>query len=390
MIYLEYLFWCSLFILLYNYFLYPVALYFLVRVLGIRQQIDADENHTPPVTFVISAYNEAAVLDEKIANAVALDYPRERMEIIVVSDCSTDRTDEIVRTWEKKDDRVRLLRLNERHGKSRGMNRAVEAAGGEIVVFSDANAMYATDAVRELVKYYHDPRVGYVVGKAQYVEDRENPASQSEGAYWKYELFIKELESEFYSVVGGDGAIYCIRKALFRPLKDEDLSDFVSPLQIIAQDYLGIFNPQAVCYEEAAGNFSKEFRRKVRIVNRSWRAFKENIGRFHLIRHFRFLFELVSHKLIRWYSWLLILLIFVSTVLLSVMDGHWIYDVFLWLELLFVTLAITGLVLDRRGIKLLVFLSIPYYYLIMNLSSMLGIYNNFRGIKYVTWDHVRK
>ncbi|NIU02670.1 MAG: glycosyltransferase, partial [Nitrosopumilaceae archaeon] len=168
------------------------------------------------------------------------------------SDASTDRTDKIVQEHSLKTGRVKLVRQESRFGKSIGLNMAVKQASGDVIIFSDANAMYEKTAIKELVKYFADQEVGYVVGKALYYEDLENAAATNESLYWKYETFIKQLESNFHSVCVGDGAIYAIRKNLYRDLDADDIGDFVNPLIISANGYRGVFNPHAICYENAA------------------------------------------------------------------------------------------------------------------------------------------
>ena len=189
--------------------------------------------------------------------------------------------------------------MPERGGKTLGLNAAVAAATGEIVVFSDANAMYGRDVIRKLVRNFADPAVGAVVGESTYV-DPEVESERSEGLYWRYETAIKRLESEVGSVVGGDGAIYAVRRALYEPMRADALSDFVNPLQVVRGGHRCVYEPAARSYERAADDFGKEFRRKVRIVNRAWRALWRLRGLLNPLRHGLFAWQLLSHKLLRW------------------------------------------------------------------------------------------
>jgi len=382
------IFWGSVGIIIYNYFLYPIILIIARKFTRNRAELTAAD-FTPQVTLIISAFNEDKVIDQKIENSLSLDYPRDRLEVLVVSDASTDKTDEIVRQWEKKDSRVRLLRMPERRGKTAGLNRAVQEAQGELLIFSDANAIYNIKAVKELVKYFQLPEVGYVVGKAVYLEEGASPAGNSEGLYWKYELWLKELESDFHSVVGGDGAIYAIRKELFDPLQDDDINDFVNPLQIIAKGFRGVFNPRAVCYEYAADQFEKEYHRKRRIVNRSWRAFKRYMHLFSWSRHGKFLFLLFSHKVIRWFNWVFLAAIYISTIIINLYTDSPFYRFVLVLELVFITFALIGYGLDKRGKSVPTIFYLPYYYHLINLAALGAFIDDLRGKKYVKWEHVR-
>ncbi len=373
---------------MYNYIFYPLILY-LYQKRHRNRLYPRPWSEWPPVTLIISAFNEAAVMGKKLQNSIELDYPAEKLEILVVSDASTDGTDEIVQRWMEQDERIRLIRMPERRGKTAGLNRAVPQARGEIIIFSDANAMYEKTAVQELVRYFSDARVGYVVGKAVYLEENTSPASFSENIYWKYELWIKQLESDFHSVVGGDGAIYAIRRSLFDPLQADDINDFVNPLQIVAKGYRGIFNPNAVCYEYAASEFMKEYWRKRRIVNRSWRAFKRYVKLFDLQKQWQFLFLLFSHKVIRWFNWVLLIIVYVTTILINLWDDAPLFRIMLILEGLFVIFSVIGFWFDRKKRPIPIVFYLPYYYHLINLAALAGIVDDLRGKKYVKWDHVR-
>ncbi|GAB4368359.1 MAG: glycosyltransferase family 2 protein [Calditrichia bacterium] len=347
------------------------------------------EDHLPSVTLIISAYNEEKVIEKKLENSLKISYPRPLFEILVVSDASTDRTDEIVSRYAQRDERVKLLRLENRSGKSVGLNRAAQVARGDILVFSDANALYEENAVRQLVKYFHDSRVGYVVGNARYLSDSDNPASEHESLYWQYETEIKKLESEFYSICVGDGAIYAIRKSLYQPIDEDDIGDFVHPLIILSKNYLGVFNTAAVCHEDAAGDYQKEFYRKRRIVNRSWRAYKKYVGLFNLRDHKKVLFALFSHKVLKWFNWLLLGLLLISNVVLVVLNPSLFYNLFLLLQVIFIGLALIGWLANSFQLKKLQIIYLPYFFWLMHLAAMWGVIDDWRGKRYTTWNHVR-
>lgn len=387
---LYYIFWISLFLLVYPYLVYPALLRALARWFPAQRRLPEIAGELPGVTFIISAYNEEKVIARKLQNALELDYPADKLDILVISDASSDRTDAIVREWQERHPNLRLLRQNARNGKTAGLNQGVRTAKGEVVVFSDANAMYRKDALRELVKYFADSRVGYVVGAALYNRGSASEATESEGMYWDVELTLKELESRFYSVVGGDGAIYAIRRELYWNLDPDDINDFVNPLQIVAKGYRGIFNSRAICFEDAAEAFGKEFRRKRRIVNRSWRAVRKYLGWFQPLRQARFLFTLFSHKVIRWLNLLFLVLMLLSSGLITVISPHWFYLLSFAGLLFTMLLARVGAALDRRGKPIPKLLYITYYYYLVNLAALLGIWDDFRGEKYAVWEHVRE
>src|SRR5262249_4069950 len=243
------LFWLASLLVVYPYLIYPILLRLLAAWRPAVGQPGVTISVPAHVTLIISAYNEEATIARKLENALQTEFPEDRLEIIVASDASSDGTDEIVRSVAARKPRVRLVRQDERRGKSAALNRAVAAASGEIIVFSDANAMYEPDAIRRLVDGFADPKVGYVVGAALYSDAEGKRARETESLYWKFELLLKRLESAFHSVVGGDGALYAVRRSLFQHLRDDDLSDFVNPLHAVASGYRGLFNPAARCYE---------------------------------------------------------------------------------------------------------------------------------------------
>lgn len=378
------------FLVVYPYVIYPLLIKVLADHFPYKCAVIADSTEWPGVTFVISAYNEEDIISNKLDNTLALSYPRADLQILVVSDSSDDRTDDIVRAAGKDDDRIRLIRQEGRKGKSSGLNLALAEACGEIVVFSDANAIYKDDALYELVKPFSDPEIGYVVGSARYFESGGNEVKESEGLYWRLELWLKEKESAFYSVIGGDGAIYAIRSELFTELRQDDINDFVNPLQIISYGYRGIFNPNAMCYEESADDFGKEFLRKRRIVNRTWRAVTRYLPWLSLTKHARYVFMLVSHKLLRWYGLLLLLFALCLNILIMIYQPNAVHAVTLTLILTSFLIALTGAFLLKKRLAVPRFVYITYYFYSVHLSAVLGIWDEFRGVRHVTWEHIRK
>ena len=378
---MEALFWTLSGLIGYVYAGYPLFLMVLRLVTG-RKKVSIGSSR-PVVTLVISAFNEEAVIREKLRNSIALDYPPERLEIIVVSDASSDRTDVIVEAF--GDARVRLLRMPHRGGKTAGLNEAVAQARGDIIAFSDANAIYEHQAIRRLVRNFDDPAVGAAIGRSGYAATA-GEADRNESAYWDSEVALKRLESELGSVVGGDGAIYAVRKDCYKPMSADALSDFVNPLQVVSQGYRCVYEPEALSVEEAAGSFDKEFRRKVRIVNRAWRATMSMKAMLNPLKYGLFSVQLISHKLLRWLVPLLLLaLLAVNAALAS--SGR-IYLVALVLQLAFYALALVGFLLARHR-RLPVALSVPYYFCLVNLASLVGIAEVYLGKSYTTWSTPR-
>jgi len=341
---------------------------------------------TPPVTLIISAYNEGRVIRRKLENSLALDYPRDRLEIMVVSDGSDDDTDGIVKEYASRG--VRLLRMRERGGKTVGLNAAVPQARGEIVIFSDANALYHRLAVRNLVRNFADPEVGCVTGESRYeIEENAADSTASENLYWRYELALKKMETKIGSLVGGDGAIYAIRQSLFRSMRPEDLSDFVNPLQIVAQGYRNVYEPEAFSFEGGAESFEKEFRRKVRIVNRAWRGLWRVKQVLNPLRFGFYTVQVVSHKLLRWMIPVFMAGAFCANLFL--LSYGKLHQTMFALQIAFYVLAIIGrLQSHRTSISKLFY--VPYYFCLVNYASLLGIISNYRGQKFAVWNTARE
>jgi len=380
---IEAIFWASGASVAYVYIGYPLLLFLLARLMA--RATKPNELFLPSVTLLISAFNEESVIAEKIENALALDYPAELLEILIVSDCSDDDTDNIVRSYASHN--VRLIRQQERLGKTAGLNLGVSQARGKFLVFSDANAMYQPDAVRQLVKHFAQPGVGYVVGNARYAEKAGQAASaESEGIYWKLESWLKQKESEFGSVVGGDGAIYAIRRELYSPLRPTDINDLLNPLQIIVRKYRGLYEPSAICYEDAGDSFEKEFRRKVRIISRSLNAVRRAPRVLLPWTQPRHWFALMSHKVLRWLAPVFLIVALAANLFL------WhspVYKVLAILQLTFYFLAVIGWVLGKRRQISKVFY-LPYYFCLMNLASLLGLVKFLSGSLSPTWQTIRQ
>lgn len=374
----------SFLLILHVYIGYPVILWFLSKVLK-GKPVNRSSEFEPNVTLMISCYNEIEVVADKIKNSLSLDYPKSKLNIIVISDGSDDGTDEVAKSF--ADEGVSLIRQEGRLGKTSAINLAMKNCETEIVVFSDANAMYQPDALRKLVRNFNDEAVGYVVGAALYTDGTESSAAASEDIYWKYEIALKTMESNLHSVVGGDGAIYAIRKDLYIPLDQKDINDFVNPLQIIEQGFRGVFDKEAVCLEETAGDFSKEYKRKQRIVNRSFRGLMKVKGVLNPFKFGFYSFEIISHKLLRWLQPVFILTFALGSVVLGLF-GDELFKYVSMIGFVFLWLAQIGYLKSKqKHISKLFF--IPYYFVMVNYYSLLGVMTAISGNIQVTWSTPR-
>lgn len=370
--------WLGLAVVVYVYLGYPLALWVLGRIA--RRAVGASAG-CPRVTLMISAFNEADVIAAKLENSLQLDYPRDRLKIVVISDASDDATDRIVASYSGKG--VQLIRMAERGGKTVGLNAAMTTVSSDIVVFSDANIMYRTDTVQSLVAPFADPQVGCVTGDSQYAGENPSAAHIQENTYWGYERWIRTLESQIGSTVGGDGAIFAIRRSLFQALSPDAINDLVIPLQIVSKGYRAVFASTAVGYEPSAGDFTKEFRRKRRIVNRSWRGVWSVPGVLNPFRMGIFAWQVWSHKVLRWLVLFFVCLGVMGCVL--AMSRSWIYQLGTWGFVGSMALAAMGAVAPSTlGLIGRLAQGMFYFYLV-NVAALLGIMRAIFGRVEMIW-----
>lgn len=376
---MELLFWASVGLIVYAYLGYPLVLWGWGKVRGKTPQ---RSEVTPKVTLLIAAYNEEAVIAEKIENSLALDYPHEQLEIVVASE-STDNTNAIVKRFAARG--VKLRAYAPRRGKAATLCSTVPQVEGEIVVFSDANALYHRDALRKLVGPFADPRIGCVSGRLEYVSRAADSAAASESLYWRYEMCVKRLESRLFSLLGANGSIFALRKQLYAPLSETRGDDFELPVCVRLRGSGAILEPEAVSREKGAESTQAEFRRRVRIVawnlvSALWLAKEALRGGAVLI-----LFQLVSHKLLRWLAPLFLITLLLSS---AALDGMF-YAVAWGSQLLFYALAAAGWVLEARRTTLPKLLRLPYHFCALHLAALVGVGRLATAAAPATWEKVR-
>src|SRR5262244_240716 len=274
---------------------YP-ALMFVISLM-FKRPVRRDDI-TPRVSVIIAAYNEERDIAAKLQNTLALDYPRDRMEIIVASDCSTDRTDEIVRGFSAQG--VILYRQPERFGKTVAQNRAVEISSGEILVFSDATTMYEPDAIRKIVRDFADPEVGCVAGQLIYVDASSSAVGKGCRSYWGYEKFLKRCESEVGTLVGVSGCLYAVRRICHARLANDMIDDFVIATEIHLQDLRTVYDPEAIALEDTNHRAKDEFRMRVRVIKQTMSALDRYRDVLNPFRHKMFAFQMIAHKALRY------------------------------------------------------------------------------------------
>jgi len=335
----------------------------------------------PPISVVIPAHNEAAVVAQTVLNKLACDYPADRREVLVVSDGSTDGTDEKVQSLGHPD--VRLIRQEPRQGKTAALNRAVTLAKGEIIVFSDANSLYSKDALRYLASNFADPTVGYVTGKLSYANPDGSGVAESCGAYMKYENLLRTLETRCGSIVGVNGGIDAMRKSLYVEMPPDMLPDFVLPLSVVEQGYRVVFEPLAVLTENALSSSGGEFQMRVRVALRSLHAMWHMKRMFNPFRHGFFAFQLFSHKLLRYSVPFLLIALLALNAIMAGRGGFWLWA-FLG-QCVFYGIAALGHFLLRLRCSLPSVIYFPFYFVLINWATLRAWGKFLRGKKQTVW-----
>ncbi|MGC2697698.1 MAG: glycosyltransferase family 2 protein [Candidatus Angelobacter sp.] len=373
-------FWLVMLALFYVYAGYPL----LLALIGLFvRRSRPDPGYCPRISVLIAAYNEEAAIERKIQQTLALEYPAEKIEVLILSDCSTDRTDEIVNAF--PDSRVRLIRMPERRGKTHAQNQGVKQASGEVIIFSDATAIYHAKALLYLACNYQDASVGAVSGRYQYFDPGDqSPTGLGSVAFWNYENMIKKLQSRICTITGCCGCIYSVRKAAYTELADDVISDLVQPLQAIKKGYKVLFEDRALAYEETTQSTAEEFAMRVRVVTRAMRGL---LSVADLLKPGKFAwpaFQLWSHKVLRWMAPLFLIAIFAANLML--LDSLF-YRVSLAAQLFFYATAIATMLvpLHRRWKPL----GIPLFFCTLNAAALISLVEICRGRKYVTWQTVR-
>ncbi len=381
-----FLFWASVGLILYTYLLFPMLV--LLRGLLWKRPYKNEERVPPPmVSVIIAAYNEEKAIGEKLDNLLSLDYPKDRLEVVLASDGSTDRTNTIVQEYEGSV--VKLLSLA-RVGKAAALNAAVSASKGEILVFSDANTMFSPDAIRALTEPLADPNVGGVAGDQRYVKkNKTKNAGVGERTYWNFDRLMKQFESRAGNTISATGAIYAIRRSLFQTVQEGVTDDFFTSTAVIAQGYRLVFAPNAVAYEPVAAASSTEFGRKVRVITRGLRAVLHS--RSQLLNPFRYGFyaiQLFSHKVLRRLVVYPIVLLFLVTPFLW--KTGFFYQLAMVGQLAFYGLALLGLLLDHTPFRKLKFFSIPFYFCLVYAAAFIASLNILRGRQIKRWEPQRE
>ncbi len=389
---MEALFYIAAALVAYTYLGYPLVLSLLARLSPQAHQIG---EALPNVSIVVAAHQEAEVIQQKLDNFLELDYPADLLDMVVVSDGSTDGTDEIIQNFACS--RIQFFRQEPRQGKASALAIAFGHTQSEILVLTDANVLFQPDAIHKLVRHFADPEVGAVTGVVTLVDDKAGYA-ESEGAYYRYERFLQEKESTYHSVVGVDGALYAARRELMKaPHPDTILDDFVISMELASQGHRILYDPEAHALEEAAPGMIDEYRRKVRVATGAFQSLAKNWG-IPGFKMPRLLFCYLSHKVFRWLAPINLIIIYATNLWLA--NHSWVWAALLILQTVFYGSGLIALayppIRNYRGF------SIPMYFVLMNGAFLQGLYRHLgsetkghwaptkRGQRNLTTDNARK
>ena len=381
------LFWCLVAIIAYTYAGYPLVAFAAGTIL--RRKVrrgEASRGGLPLVSVIVAAYDEADDIQDRIRNLLASDYPKDRLEVVIASDGSTDRTVELASAVEPE--RVRVLDLP-RRGKAAALAAGAAQAWGDVLLFTDANTVFRPDAVRVLVRNFADPDVGGVAGHTTYlVGDHTESAGRGEGLYWRYDTWLKRLETMTGSVVSAHGGMHAVRRELFRPVEDPAVTDdFAISTAVVAQGKRLVFEPGALGYEQPMSSTGSEFGRRVRLMTRGLRGI---LLRRELLNPFRTGFYAVafaSRKVLRRVLPLTFPLLLIISVALA--DESAVYALFAGGQLLILSAGVLGWTLRRTSLGRSPMLYVPFFFCMANLASVMALWNVVRGRRVERWTPQR-
>jgi biofilm PGA synthesis N-glycosyltransferase PgaC len=357
--------------------------FFLVKIkLFFTEKQSLSVNSLPSITLLVSAYNEERHITEKINNSLGLDYPKDKIQFLFVTDGSMDNTPEIVSRYKQ----IQLMHQPQRQGKIMAVQRAMSEVTGEIVVFTDTNSLLNKEALKNIVRHFVNEKVGVVSGEKRILYRKaDEAAGAGEGFYWKYESKLKKWDDELYSVMGAAGELFAIRTDLYEPVpKDSLIEDFYMSFKIVEKGYKIAYEPNAYAMEEPSASVKEELKRKVRIAAggiQSIVRLKELLNPF---KYGVITFQYISHRVLRWtLAPLALPVIFFFNIMLW--DHGLLYQAILVNQIFFYISALLGFFLEKKKIRLKL-LFIPYYFCMMNYAVYAGFMRYIRGSQSVLWE----
>lgn len=375
-------------IVAYSYIGYGIILFLMIKIKNMfikPSKIITEE--IPEVTLLIAAYNEEEVIEEKLKNSVSLLYPRNKLKIVVITDGSTDKTNSIIQNYGHS----KLLYSPERKGKTAAINRAMMYINSPIVVLTDANTLLNQDSILELVKHFSNPKIGCVSGEKKVINHlNKSAAAGGEGLYWKYESKLKSMDFQLYSTAGAAGELFAIRRELYKPIPDNIiLDDFVISLQTVIDGYKIAYEPKAFAIEFGSVNIQEELKRKIRICAGGFQAMIYLKSLLNIFNHGLFTFQYISHRVLRWTFAPLALFCLLPLNFAGALVYGYTYTYFFILQVIFYALAYIGWQYERNNYRIKAFF-IPYYFLMMNYSVIIGFFRFISNTQSVTWEKSKR
>lgn len=370
---LEIIFIILLFIVFYTYIGYGILLWLLVKVKYIFCIVPKypESNEWPEVTLFITAYNEEQIVEAKMQNCIQLDYPKDKLKIVWITDGSSDQTNEKLKNYPD----ISVYYSPERKGKTAAMNRGMQYISTPITIFTDANTFVNSQAIRKIVHCFNNPNVGCVAGEKRInIRQKEGAAAGGEGLYWKYESFLKKLDSQLYSAVGAAGELFAVRTSLYQTMPNDTLlDDFILSLRITMQGYATTYCDTAYAIENGSANMREEEKRKIRIAAGGLQSIYRLRSLLNIFKYRTLSFQYISHRVLRWSITpiALFMLLPINTILIITLPYNMLYTTILILQIAFYASGFYGYFLSSKSIKNKV-LYIPYYFLFMNINVIKG------------------
>lgn len=396
---LELCFWICIGLVAYTYVGYGIVAWIFVKIrkiFGFTFKKYNDPTFLPEVTLVVPAYNEMSCIEAKVINTFGLDYPSDKFEVLFVTEGSNDGTSEYIASLQSEYSNLRMIAGDTRRGKIEAMNMAMKTVNTPIVIFTDANTTLNHAVIKNIVRHFQDPIVGAVAGEKRIqTEGSEAAAGAGEGLYWKYESFLKKLDTELYSVVGAAGELFAVRTNLFEHVeKDTLLDDFIISLRIAANGFRVIYEPDAYASERPSFSIQDEMKRKIRISAGGFQAIARLGFLWNIFRYGLLSFQYVSHRAMRWAvaPFCLPLLVLINFTLLftgSELLDNFIYHLLMLAQIAFYILALLGYYLENKKIRVKI-LFVPFYFSFMNYCAILGYFRYKNGLTSGIWEKVKR
>jgi len=389
------LFWILLFIVLYTFVGYAFVLWLLVKAKVLffpKVKLQFEHTYEPEVCLFVTAFNEKDYIDQKVENSFQLDYPREKIQYLWITDGSDDGTPELLRRYKE----LEVYHQPGRRGKMHAMNRGMKFVKAPVVIFSDTNTLLNKHAIREIVKHFSNQRVGCVAGEKRIIEHlSENAAGAGEGLYWRYESWIKKMDSELNSAVGAVGELFAVRTELYEDVEiDTLLDDFMISLRIAQKGYKIAYSPEAYAQEEASLNVHEELKRKIRIAAGGIQTIIRLRQLFNIFKYGILTWQYISHKVLRWtITPIALFLLFFINLIIVLKNANWnpenFYASFFYLQGFCYLIALFGWYFENRKIRSKFFFA-PYYFVMINLASIRGVLKYMKGTQTVNWEKAKR